>query len=408
MTGGGAPTLQVVIIDSDPDHRAALRQLLGGTPAWVIVGEYADAADALLAVAPRRPDALLVEVDDTPGTTAAVERLTRTLPTAGIVAMGPSASAEFVIRVIRAGALEFLRRPVERADLMAALDKVARFRQSPPRPRQGHLTSVFSTRGGLGVTTVASNLAVCLAERGVGDVLLMELDTTGQSDLATVLGIASAYSVIDAFENLDRLDAPFLRGLVTKQESGLSVLPGPYGRERVQLTAAPVRTGLEIIRSCFDHLVLDLRHDPDPPTLAALAMSDTVLFLTALNVAALRSAVTGLAALRAGGVSPERVKVVVVRGDAGDEVAVSQAAATLGLPVFWKTPDDYAAVVSAINRGQPVVTAAPRSKIARNLRELAAALAGAPADSKPAADWMTRAAGLLRFASHPRRSEGGE
>jgi pilus assembly protein CpaE len=400
-------TLQIVLVDSDPDHRAMLRRTLSGSPAWVIVGEYADSAQALLEVAPRRPDVLLVEIEDAPGTAAVVERLARTLPTAGILAMGPSASAEFVIKVIRAGAFEFLRRPVERADLMAALDKIARFRQSTPPPRLGQVTSVFSTRGGLGVTTVAVNLAVCLAERLTGEVLLMDLDTTGQSDLATLLDIAPAYSVVDAFENLDRLDAPFLRGLVTKEEDGLSVLPGPYGRERMQLSAVPVRTGMEIIRSCFDHVVLDLRHDPDPPTLAALALSDTVLFLTTLNVAALRSAVAGLGALKSAGVDPARVKVVVVRADAADEVTVKQAEDTLGMPVFWKTPSDYASAVSAINRGQPVVKVAPRSKLARNLRELTDALFPSPDAGKGGDASPGLAGSLLRFVRHPKGGAGG-
>ena len=103
----------------------------------------------------------------------------------------------------------------------------------------------------------------------------------------------------------------------------------------------------------------------------------------------------------------QKVKVVVMREDASEAVTLKQAEDALGLDVFWKTPSDYAAVVSSINHGQPVVTASPRSKIARNLTELARALAPRSGAGSAAEPSPNLAASLLRFMWNSKGAQGG-
>jgi pilus assembly protein CpaE len=392
--------LRTVIVDSDADSTAALKHMLATSAAVVVVGEFAHARDAMHEVPARHPDLVIVEVDETgPASnggppTWVIESLTRALPRAVILATGQSTSADFAIEMIRAGALEFIRRPVDREDLISALDKVLRLRRGPSAGRQpGRITSVFSTKGGLGVTTLATNLAVCLAERTPGSTILVDLDIR-QSDVSTFLNLQPTYSVLDAVESLERLDESFLRGLVVKHSSGLVILAGPSRLERSQLVAEQLQAGLAMIRTQFDHVVLDLKHDMDPATIAALEASDTILFLTGLNVSALRSGAAGLAAFRHLGLNLPKIKVVVMREGTGEDVTMKHARETLGLPIYWKTPSDYPAVVASINRGTPVVTASPRSKVAKNLRELAEQLARGP--RPPAEPSPTRVGSLAR------------
>ncbi len=374
-------SLRTVIVDSDADSTAALKRILAASPSVVVVGEFVNARQAAYEAPARRPDLVIVEVDETGPASVAeqpawvIGSLTRALPGAAIFATGQSTSADFVIEVIRAGALEFVRRPVEREDLISALEKVMRLRRGSTVARQpGRITSVFSAKGGLGVTTMATNLAVCLAERAQGSTILVDLDTR-QSDVSTFLNLQPSYSILDALENLERLDESFLRGLVTKHSSGLAILPGPSRMERGHLAAEQVQAGLDVIRAHFDHIVLDLKHDMDPATIAALEASDTILFLTGLNVSALRSGAAALAAFRHLGLSLQKLKPVVMREGTGNDVTTKHAREALGLPIHWRTPSDYPTVVAAINKGTPVVTASPRSKVARNLRELAEQLA---------------------------------
>ena len=374
-----AVMLRTVIIDSDAESRALLRKTLATTPSVVVVSEYAEIRQAAFDLPGRRPDLVIVEL---PGDVAdraiqAIHEVAEMVPDAAIFATGQATSAEFVIQVIRAGAAEFLSRPVERDDMLTALDKLSRGRRAPTAPRMsGRIVSVFATKGGLGATTLATNLAVCLAGKRPDRTLLVDFDTR-QSDVRTLLSVRSPYSVLDALENLERMDDAYLRGLLTRHESGLMVLPGPAKIERTAPSTEQIQAALEILRSHFVHVVADLRHDFDLGTLATLEVSDTVLFLTGPTVSGIRSAAAGIAAFRSFGLNLNKVKVVLMREDTGGDVTLKHVREALGVPVFWKTPSDYQAVVSAINTGEPVVTASPRSKVSKNLRELADLLATA-------------------------------
>lgn len=384
--------LRAVIVDSDPEVRASIRHALAAVPAVAIVGEYADATDAALKAPTSRPDVMIVEVPIDPAkgdawSAAAVERLARRLPDTAILATTANASAEFVVQVIRAGAMEFVRRPVEQRELVVALDKLARFRGRPVQRQPGRVTAVFSAKGGLGATTLAVNLGVCFAEHSATkSTLLVELDTR-HSDIVTFLDLRPRYSILDVFESMDRMDESLLQGLMIKHASGLWVVPGPAQIERGYLGAEQVQAGIDLLRGHFDHVVLDLRHDFDPGTIAALEAADTVLFLTSLNVSALRSGAAALAAFRHLGLDLKKVKVVVMRDGTGEDVTVKNVRETLGVPVYWKTPSEYAPVVASINSGEPVVSAAPRSKFAKNVRQLSDMLSG---DGRPSVASTTR------------------
>jgi len=366
-------TLRTVLVDSDTGARAATRRLLADIPTVTLVGEYGGLAEALLQATAIRPDLLVVEVDGdesaAPAVTA-IEQLARKLPETAILAMGHGLSAELVIRVLRAGALEFLRRPVERVDLVAALVKLARFRGSAPQRNPGRITSIFAAKGGLGATTLAINLGVSMAERADGKTLLVELDNR-HSDIVTFLDLKPRYSIHDVVENLGRMDESLLRGLLTRHASGLWTVPGPTRLERSQFGPEQVSGVIEVLRVHFDHVLMDLRHDLDPATVAALEASDEILFVTSLDVAALRSGAAALAAFRHLGLDTKKIKVVVMRDGTGDSVTVKHARNALGLPIYWRTPSDYQTVVASINAGRPVVSASPRAKISKNIRELA-------------------------------------
>jgi pilus assembly protein CpaE len=370
--------LRTVIVESDAETRMALRRMLAASATAVIVGEFAALREAMLEAPARRPDVIMLEIPPTPNgadlAQRAIEHFIDAQQDVAIFAMGPEPSAELVMRVMRAGASEYLRRPVERDDLRAAVEKVARVRRGvTPGRRAGRVTGVFAPKGGLGVTTVAVNLAVVLAEARDTSALLVDLDTR-PSDVATMLGVQSNYSILDAFENIERMDEMYLRALLVAHASGLSVLPGPSRLERFPLTGEQVRAGLEIMRSHFDHVVVDLRHDVDGATAAALDAADDVLVLTALDVVTLRATAGALAALRLLLADPQKLRVVVMREGARTAVSLKQARDVLGTEIAWTVPNDYEAVSAAGNAGRPVVVGAAKAKAAKSLRELAATI----------------------------------
>ena len=191
-----------------------------------------------------------------------------------------------------------------------------------------------------------------------------------QGGVSTLLNLQPSYSVLEAFGQPDRLDEEFLRGLLVRHASGLNVLAAPTTIERSHFTPEQIREGLDVIRSHFAHVVLDLPHDLDPGTIVGLEESDEILYLVGLNVPAVRAAAAGLLALRHLGIDQRRLKVVVSRADAQEEVSLRQAREALGVSVFWRIPNDYPTVLTSINEGKPFVLSSPRTDIARSVRQL--------------------------------------
>jgi pilus assembly protein CpaE len=228
---------------------------------------------------------------------------------------------------------------------------------------------VYAIKGGLGVTTLATNLAASLAQTAPDAVVVVDLDLR-QGGVSTLLNVHPTYSAVDAFGQSGRLDEAFLRGLLARHPSGLHVLAAPPTVERSRFTPEQIREGLEVIRSHFAHVVLDLPHDLDPGTIAALEESDEILYMVGLNVPAVRAAAAGLQAMKHLGIDNRKLKVVVSRADAREEVSLRQAREALGVPVFWRIPNDYPTVLSSINEGAPFVLSSPRTEIARSIRQL--------------------------------------
>ncbi len=365
--------LRVLVMDTDTASRRQLHRHLEGMEQVVIVGEASAPAEAILA-ARKGAELAIVEVPEGAGEGQALDciaQLLRLSPGISVMASGPDASADLVIRAIRAGAVEFLRRPISHDDLTAAIEKVRRLRKgtSAAEGKVGRIISVYATKGGLGVTTLATNLAVCLAKNVPDNVIAVDLDLH-QGGVGTLLNLQPTYSVLDAFGQTDRLDEAFLRGLLTRHACGLNVLAAPHELERSRFTPEQVREGLDVIRSHFAHVVLDLPHDLDPGTIAALEESSEILYLIGLNVPAVRAASAGLFALRHLGIDHRKLKVVVSRADAQEEVSLRQAREALGIPIFWRIPNDYPTVLSSINGGTPFVLSSPRTEITRSLRQL--------------------------------------
>jgi len=365
--------LRVFVAGSNTQFGEELRQLLDTMGQVQVLDCVSDLAAAIPSIGRERPDVVMVEIPEGEGASETLDGIGELLgvaPGTSVVAVGPGNSAEVVIRAVRAGAIEFLERPVSPRDLAAAMEKIRRLRPATAAGagKVGQIVSVYATKGGLGATTLATNLAVCLAQQ-VGRTLLVDLDVH-QGSVATFLNLKPTYSVVEMFGQAHRLDEAYLSGLLLRHSSGLNVLPAVPSVGQPQFTPEQMLTGLEALRIQFAHVVLDLPRDASPATFTVLEQSDIILYLVGLNVPALRASAMGLATLRAMGIDHRKVKIVVARADARDEVSVKQAGEALGMPVFWRAQNDYPKVVSSINEGTPFVLSYPRSEVAKNMQAL--------------------------------------
>ena len=305
-----------------------------------------------------------------------------------VIGTAPKSDPELILRAMRAGIHEFLVYPPDPTELAGAVDRL--MRRNPSDGKRGEVYAIFNSKGGLGTTTIAVNLASAFASNNPQSrVALVDLVVEG-GDVRVFLNLKPAYHLGDLIEKLDRVDADLLYSLLTPREGGVWVLPGPDSPEFDDLLdSQTITTMIEHLRSHFAFTVLDCEHHMSERTVAALDQADRILLVTQLTVPALRSVQRTLALFRRLGYPDEKMCVVVNRYHAarrarsGEVLSLKDASDVLKFPISFTLPNDYRTATQALNLGVPVGEVGEPSKLATDFRQLAAKLGGSEPVEEP-------------------------
>ncbi len=298
-----------------------------------------------------------------------------------VVASIDKASVDVMTRSVRAGAREFLAQPVQDDEVHEILDKARAVLAPVPasQAQRGKIFVVFSSKGGVGKTTLACNLSVLLSQRlGEGRVALIDANTQAPN-IAPMLDLRPERWLRDAVDQYRRLDGDMLRQLMTPHESGALVLAhsadNPLGLDFQEDQLGKI---LLVAKSSFDVVVVDTFPVLSSLNLAVMDLADEILLITEPVVPALRSARHNLQVLEQAGYGPERIRLIVNRFTSfRGNVPVDIVSESLQWPVQAVLPYDVSATIAA-NNGQPVVSMFPDATITLDIEQLTASLMGDP------------------------------
>jgi pilus assembly protein CpaE len=284
-----------------------------------------------------------------------VERVRIAAPTANIFFVAQDAAPELILHSMRAGANEFLTWPPARETLDDAIRRMAARLEAIPGDRTSTTRlSFFGAKGGVGTTTVAVNCAVEIARLGNRATLIVDLKP-GLGEASLFLGLRSRYTLLDALDNLHRLDAEFLRELVVKHKSGLELLSGSTNFDRPGAEdSGAIEELLKILGRYYEYIVIDAGNDITPCATAALYASDKICLVTNPDVPSVRNAQRLLEKISQLGASSDRVRVVLNRAAEPFPIPLAQMESALGHEIAQVFPSDYKVVSSALNSGVPL------------------------------------------------------
>lgn len=318
----------------------------------------------------------VVEVDL--GQPEAIDRfqwLVRNAREARVVAAAPGADGEQIRRLFRAGAADVLTGPFTPELLRTSLGEL--LRSAGTEPLAGGVVSVVKGCGGAGATTVALNLAAALAggdpkrARPARRTAVLDLDLQfGDAEVA--LDLSPRSTLADVVLARERVDPRFLEGVMAEHASGLKLLAAPPSL--APLDALGVDFALDLVEHAaagFERTVIDLPGAWTDWTLAVLARSDLIVVVTTPTVAGALGAKRAAEALKAAGV--ERPTVVVLNSLEGVLTSLERPGRigrTLDLPIEAVLPLDPACAKAA-ERGRLAIDAAPKARIAKELRAFA-------------------------------------
>jgi pilus assembly protein CpaE len=308
-----------------------------------------------------QPAIIVLDVRERPILPTAIATLRRQHPETGVIIVAAALEPALMLEAMRAGVTEFLTAPVTAPDLQAAVTRVTAV--SAPTAG-GEVFAFLGAKGGVGTTTVATNVATTLAQSAAGSTLLIDLHLA-YGDAAVFLGTEPRFSVVDALENVHRLDKAFLGGLVGHAKGGLALLASSDRAAAAAVDSTAVRGLIEAASRHYRYVVLDVpRHGV---MLEALDPATRIVIIANQELATVRAA-TRLSATLRQRYGKDRLTVVVSRFDQHAEIGTADVERVLGSPVADTLPSNYRIALEALNTGRPVVL--------DNHNKLAAALTG--------------------------------
>lgn len=363
----------VVIIDPDRSSREAIAATLRPYSDSInLAGAVDNFADGASVIDKKVPNVVFLGVEDLQKGVKDVQCITLLYPRVSVIACSSEKSSDWILPLMRAGAVEYLVRPIEQEELKQSLQKVSRFlfSSSAEQPLSGRIVAVYNPIGGMGTTTVAVNLAAALAGEGT-KVALVDLNLEA-GDVNTFLNVNPTYTLSSVTTNVERLDANFLMSVMTRHASGPFLLTEPLEVDDAAcITAEQVQRIMTLLRGIFDYVVVDCVGQLAGCNLAIFNSAELILFTTTLSLPALKNTRRYLHAMAGKGLGRERVKLVINRHLPKSDIQVKDAEKVLGTPVYLAIPNEYASVVDSINKGMPVVKLLPRAPISRALLLLA-------------------------------------
>ena len=396
-----ADKIRILVVDDIVETRENLAKLIGFEPDMVIVASADGGQQAVEFAKKERPDVILMDINmpDMDGITA-TEIIANTVPESPIIMMSVQGEQDYLRRSMLAGAREFLVKPFSADELVNAIRHVheiekvkrQRYQQSAPsqqqqpsltsmlQPDRGQIITFFSPKGGVGRTTISTNLAVALHQSTGKPVVLVD-GSLPFGDIAVILNMSpKAKTIADLVGSFEQVDAEILESVLVQHSTGIKVLLAPPTPEAAELiTGANIKKILETLREHYAFVVVDTWPSFQEQVLTMLDVADVILTLMTLEITSLKNVRVFMEIAEKLGYDDQKVQLVANRNDSSGGIKASDVEASLARKIPHTIVSDGRALVLAVNRGVPFVISHRDSQVAKDIFTLADKLSGASA-----------------------------
>jgi pilus assembly protein CpaE len=384
--------IKVLVVDDVQQTRKDITRLLYFEDDLEVVGEAADAAEALEKIAVLEPDVVLMDIN-MPGMDGitATEQVGRLYPGVAVIIISIQGEAEYLKKAMVVGARDYLIKPLNSEEMAATIRSVNRWQRQrqatalpavaeeisilPTTPQikekpSGLLCVVFCGKGGIGKTTVSVNLAVTLAQQQRKKVALVDLDLQF-GDVGVVLNLAEGKTIYDLFRDSCTITPEITGNYLLRHFSGIDVLPAPHSPQDAEyISAEQVIRLLKVLREQYDYVIVDTAANFQEINLQALEVADEIIMLLSRDIVTVKNTRTSLSIFCSLDLYG-KTSFVINRAGQNPGVDIYDLEKSLGITVCQLLPGDERTVPASFNKGVPFVISSPQAEISRSFRRLA-------------------------------------
>ena len=375
----GSGSITLLLILSDEKVRASTRAALEGLPGVEVLGERSELRSGLLLARQLRPRVVLLDLPDASDEAlSAAGSFKLDSPDVALFLMSNTLDPQVLLKAIRSGAQEVLKKPLDKVLLQEAVERVSRSgaARSAGETRARSIITVFGPKGGVGTSTIAANLAVTFKHHFGMTTALADFDHAS-GDAANLLGLKADHSIADLLR-APRVDSPTVHMNLLHHASGTSVLAQPEDLHSLDaMTPAQAGGAVDALSSSFEVVVIDAPHTFDEVSLELFDRSTSILVVLELSVPGIRAARRALDVFDRLHYTmvPERVKLIVNRYSRNRAlISLDQLAEALQTGAYATIENDYQRIFTSVNSGRPLCLDDPDAPAARDIIALAGKL----------------------------------
>ena len=367
--------IKVLVVADSESNRYELKNLLSAEELAIVAFSKPGAA-VLDKTSSLLPDVVVMTGNKSSNDYAQIaERIYMSIPACSVLLLCENPDMEIVEKAMQAGVRKILPWPcdkktlIDNIKLLNSMEKMRLLHSKQERVSwQSKVVTVFGTKGGIGKTTVATNLAVALSQNGK-KVALIDLDLQF-GDIGVFLDLEPKDSIAELVQERNSFDIDSIKSYMVLHSSGVSVLCAPKSPEYADIvTGEHIEKIINTVRPYFDYVIIDTPPSYNDCSIAAIENSNLVLFVISLDISTLRNARISADVFET--LNQKEKMQVVVNRDHESGITLKDAEKVLGCKMFMRIQSDWKTAISALNKGVPVVIDAPRSIIGQQFAQLA-------------------------------------
>jgi pilus assembly protein CpaE len=376
--------LEVVVVDPDANSRADTARALT-LAHFAVTGDAGYGIDAVTKAREVMPDVVVLAMEEPVArATQTMSSLADALPETPVIVYSSLSDAASVRRAMVAGARDYLVKPPRPDEFARAiysvLEQEERRRtrmtgETADSAARGTVVTVFGAKGGIGKTTISTNLATALARHSNASVAVVDMDTRF-GDVAIMMDVVVEYSIADVGRNMEMVNRETIGDFLVTHSSGVNILPAPlHPTEWGAIGRHHITRIIDLLSQTHDYVVVDTPGAFNELVATALESANIILLITSMDIASIKDTALALEMLRAAAVSQDKVKLIINQSTASNTLRPEDVERVLDYEVYWRIPHDVA-VSSSNQLGKPIVLAKPYARASRALTDIAFNLAG--------------------------------
>ena len=407
---------RVVVIGQEPNARAEVQKMLA-LSGFAVLGEAGYGMEAMSLARATEPDVVIIAIED-PLIRAlqTVEAMADLLPRSPIIGHSSIKDPNAMRKAMLAGVKDFLASPVKEEELINSVHTVlaqeerrqARMSGDMDEPvAAGTVVTVFGAKGGIGKTTIATNLATALCQKTNQSVVVVDLDTRF-GDVAILMDIPVERSIADLAIPEEDITKDMLQECIYTHNTGVAILPAPIRpTDWRSVHAGHIERIVNLLCQTHDYVILDTPGTFNDIVARALELATMVVLVCTVDMASLKDTLLAIDMLRSWNFPQEKIKLVINATNEASNVQPNEVKRMLGREVFWSIPYDRA-ISTATQLGMPVVVAKPTCRASESMVEMAHALSGVKQGQSQKPKEAAQKSGILsRFLGSDEKAEVG-